>query len=197
MSAGASNLLYCNRVSFHSIREQHSCPNQYRLGWVGINPNEFESENLRTRFFSLLTTDIQPISLSNVSKTMFRSRHYDWPVKVLLDSDWSIWGCFGKRFRWKDQTDAWLAVSTLIRHQQLSMPHLQHEVWDGNVSFRRKAGQEQTIKLNKSDFKKYVQSKTEVSYCHGPFTFIAKNIPGNFVCPKRVESNNLFSIIRW
>ena len=52
------------------------------------------------------------------------------------------------------------------------MLHLQHEAWDGNFCFRRKAGQEQTIKLNKSDFKKYVQSKTEVSYCHGPLTFL-------------------------
>ena len=37
------------------------------------------------------------------------------------------------------------------------------ECSDDNSIFRRKAGQEQTIKLNKSDFKKYVQSKTEVS----------------------------------
>lgn len=69
------------------------------------------------------------------------------------------------------------------------------EYSDGNSIFRRKAGQEQTIKLNKSDFKKYVQSKTEVSYCHAPCIcfFPELKIDKNISSTKYVETNFIYS----
>ena len=160
MSADASNLLYFNSLfSFHPRATFFKPgPNQNRSGvvrtslrWIifGLDSfhylllifNQYASEPIKCHYLEIVIM-IGRLKFFSVLIGLFgtiAANEFDEKTKQMLDWQW---------------VNLYSSDGNIL------------ESSDGNSIFRRKAGQEQTIKLNKSDFKKYVQSKTEVSYFH-------------------------------